>query len=338
MSSILSKIRWEPSSQARELARRYRYQPYMIERYLRMLGPEETIELLEAFENPERISPAIRCNNNIVRCDELISRLRALGYRLEPIEWASYSYRVTSFIDEYHSPTLGSTHEYLKGYYYLYRDQSPLVPPSILDISRDSVILDTCAAPGGKSIYMALEAREGYVISNDISRSRLRALVSHLMRMAIDNVIVMNHDARNLDNRLRNVLFARVLVDVPCSAEGYIMFDPSRKRKTDFDTLKKIAYREIDILVGSLRLLDSGGYAVYSTCSIAPEENEAVVSEILDIFGEKLRIVEPKINMWDRGITSIDRFEFNPDVEKCIRIWPHKHLMGGFFACLIEMV
>ncbi len=338
MTSTISRISWEPSSQARELAKRYGYQPYMVERYLRMLGVEETIELLEAFESPERIPPAIRCNNKLVRCDELIGRLRALGYRLEPIEWASYSYRVASPINEQHSPTLGSTHEYLKGYYYLYRDQSPLVPPSILEISRDSVILDSCAAPGGKSIYMALEAREGFVVSNDISRSRLKALVSHLMRMAIDNVIVVNYDARKLDKWLGNTLFARIMVDVPCSAEGYIMFDPSRKRKTDLDTLKKIAYREIDILAGSLRLLDSGGYAVYSTCSIAPEENEAVVSEILDIFGEGLRIIEPRINMWDRGIPTIDKIEFNPDVEKCIRIWPHKHLMGGFFACLMEMV
>ena len=78
-----------------------------------------------------------------------------------------------------------------------------------------------------------------------------------------------------------------------------------------------------------------GARIVYSTCSIAPEENEFVVSRILEAYDD-LKIVKPKLNLWDWGLDYVPNLELEPEVRNCIRIWPHRHGMQGFFVCLLE--
>ncbi|MEM4970619.1 MAG: RsmB/NOP family class I SAM-dependent RNA methyltransferase, partial [Sulfolobales archaeon] len=250
-----------------------------------------------------------------------------------PLEWAVGAYEV---VRSPKSPSIGATHEYLKGYYYLHRDPSPLIPPLNMDLEPGLEVLDTCAAPGGKATYIAqLIQDQGLIIANDISLNRLRALISNIARMGFKNIAVMRGDARKI-HRILAKKFERILVDAPCSAEGYIMIDPSRKRKTGVKELAALVKREIEILASAIELLKSGGILVYSTCSIAPEENEYVISKILEIYDEELEIVEPRINIWSRGINDIWIKDLNPDARKCIRTWPHKHYMGGSFACVIK--
>lgn len=161
-----------------------------------------------------------------------------------------------------------------------------MIPPLNMDLRPGLDALDTCAAPGGKATYIAqLIGDKGLVIANDISLNRIRALVSNIARMGFRSVVVTRIDARKID-RVITRRFERILVDAPCSTEGYIMIDPSRKRKTGLRELALLVRREIEILVSALKLLDSEGILVYSTCSIAPEENEYVVSRALESFGD----------------------------------------------------
>ncbi len=331
--SIFKEIRIRSvSSKAKALARKYGYRPYMVERYLRILGYDDTVKLLKSFEKP--VKPVIRCNDLRVNCKWLIKRLESLGFRLEYIGWSIHGYRV---LESPSSPTIGSTHEYLKGYYYVHRDAAPLIPQLLLLYNNwEEVVLDACAAPGGKATHLAqLLGDRGVVIANDIVLSRLMALISHVLRMGYTNIVVTWCDLRKMP-RLVSTRFSRILLDVPCSGEGTIMLDPGRKTRTTQVDLARIVAREIEILQAGLSLLKPGGILAYTTCSIAPEENEYVVSKILSLNPD-VKVVEPPIKLleWSNGVIEYGGLDLDPSTRKCIRIWPHLHGMIGFTICLL---
>lgn len=327
------KDRVKVSDEVRKISEKYRFLPYMIARYVDMLGESETIELLESFDKKDLYKPAIVCNPMRIECSELVNRLVDQGFGLEKILWSSYAYRV---IRSPRSPTLGSTHEFMKGYYYIYRDPASLIPPLLIEPREDEDILDCCAAPGGKSIYMIILKKDrGLVISNDISRERLKALRFNLDRLGLRSYVITRFDARKTHEIFREEL-KKILVDAPCSAEGAIMFDRSRRYRTDYETLAKLVSREIEILSSSIEALAPGGVIVYATCSIAPEENEYVVSKILEHYDKQVEVVSPVFNMWSRGLRGFLGLEFSPEVEKCVRVWPHRHSMEGYFICVLR--
>lgn len=319
--------------EASMLASRYGYRSYMVERYLRILGYNETIKLLESFEKP--VKPAIRCNHLRIDCEKLVDRLENLGFKLERISWSIHGYRV---VEEPPSPTIGSTHEYLKGYYYVYRDAAPLIPPLLMvEPGEHEEIFDACAAPGGKATHLAqLMDDQGLVIANDIALYRLAALISHVVRMGFRSIVVTWNDLRLLPNRVKK-RFTKILVDAPCSAEGTIMIDKSRKTKTTQEDLARIVAREIELLDAGIKLLDEGGIVVYVTCSIAPEENEYVVSKVIEM-NDNVVVIKPRKRLfdWDHGLDAYNGMEFHWSVRNCIRIWPHKHGMIGMTICVIE--
>jgi len=316
-----------------DLANKYGYLPYMISRYIDMLGFDETIRLLEAFDNKNMYKPVIRCNDLRCSCRKITESLERLGFKLSPIEWSPYSYKI---LRSSSTPSIGATHEYLKGCYYLYRDAASLIPSIALDPRPGDLILDTCASPGGKASHILMLMRdEGLLIANDISRSRLSALKANLERMRFTSYIITRYDGRRI-HEIFNEEIPKIILDAPCSAEGGIMFDPGRKRRTSYEDLMKLVSREIELLSSSVEALAPGGYLLYSTCSIAPEENEFVVSKILEHYKEKIEIIHIRNNIWDRGLRKFLGIEFDPDVEKCIRIWPHRHSMEGFFICLLR--
>ncbi|MEZ0290543.1 MAG: RsmB/NOP family class I SAM-dependent RNA methyltransferase [Sulfolobales archaeon] len=320
------------TDRVREIAKSYGYLPYMVARYIDMLGEEEALELLRVFERKDLFKPAIRCNDLKHSCEKTISSLERIGFEFEKIAWSSHAYKIIKSPDK---PTAGSTHEYLKGYYYLYRDAASLIPPLLLAPRENETILDSCAAPGGKTVHILLLIRDrGLVIANDLSRLRLAALRYNLERMSFKSYIVTRFDARRTHEYFREE-FGKILVDTPCSAEGAIMFDPSRKSKTSYETLAKLVSREIEILSSNIEALSPGGLLVYSTCSIAPEENEYVISKIIDHYRESVETVNVN-SLWSKGLSGFLGLEFSPDVEKCVRIWPHKHLMEGYFVCVLR--
>lgn len=336
LADIYGDIYVSPGDEAKELAYKYGYMPYMIERYIRMLGREGALELLEAFERP--LMPVVRTNTLLIGPEALRRRLEALGFELKQIEWSPESFRV---IKAPGSPTIGSTHEYLKGYYYVHRDASSLLPVRLLLHGFKGDVLDACAAPGGKATFMAQILRErgsGVVYANDIVLSRLKSLIGHVMRMELDNVVVIWSDARRL-SKLMNRGFERVLLDAPCSGEGRIMADPGRKHRTSIADLAILVKREIELLSSLIDLLEEGGILAYSTCSVAPEENEYVVTKVLEARGD-LEVIDPPLRLlnYSPWLEEFNGLKFHPDLRKCARLWPHIHGTFGFTTCLLRRV
>jgi len=315
------------------IARRYGYRPYMVMRYVEMLGFDEAIKLLEAFE--KKPPPAVRCNTlRISSCDELRRELEELGFSLKPLEWCPYCYRV---VKAPQSPSLGATHQYFKGLYYVYRDAAPLLPPLLLSLKRGESVADVAAAPGGKATHLAqIMGNEGLLLANDKAVKRLGALIDNIVRMGVRIAVVTNFDARELPLVTKR-RYSRVLLDAPCSAEGGIMFDPGRKTRTSIEDLARLVAREIEMLYASIELVESEGVVVYSTCSIAPEENEYVVTKVLSMRNDVVvEEVEPPIGA--PGITEFHRLRFSEEVRKCVRTWPHVHGTEGFFVCVLRRV
>ena len=298
----------------------------MIERYIGFLGIEETIELLNANERP--LIPSIRVNTLKIKVDELKERLEKKGFKLDPIDWVPYGLKVVK--ERYN---LGSLHEYLQGYYYL-QNVASMLPAHILNPKPDELVIDMCAAPGSKSTQLAqIMNNKGTLILIEKNKYRIPSLEVNLRRMGISNSIVMNFDASQLEKL--NIKAEKILLDAPCTGEGLIRSDISRKTSKRPKDINKMANIQKKLLSAGLTRLKSGGQLLYSTCSIAPEENELVVNDVLNSFS-KLSIIKIQHQYGNIGITSVFGRTLRKDLKYSQRLYPHIHDTIGFFLCLIE--
>ena len=314
----------KPSPEALRLAERYGYLPYMVERYLRMLGPQGARELLEANEEP--MPETIRCNDYLIDCSELVERLQGRGFELAPLRFAPHGYEVLSS-----SVSVGATHEYLLGYYYV-QDPASMLPVYELRPMPGEFILDMAAAPGGKATQiLQLAMDRARLIAVDISRRRLRALRSHLSRMRFSNYVILRADSRTLGF---SSVFDAVLLDAPSTGEGIIRKDPARKKSRSPTDLKLVASLQRELLGAGVEYLRPGGRLVYAACTLAAEEGELVVSSILE-EREDLE-VEPLSIPHEPGVEEFMGVEFDPRVRRCGRLYPHIHGTEGFFVCKLR--
>jgi len=329
---LKGKIELLTNDSSKDLARRYGYRNYMIVRYLDILGSiNEVLDLLNSFEKP--LNPVIRCNKLKVRdCSYIHQRLKALNYELKVIEWEGSSYVVTKI----GNVSLGATHEFLLGLYYLYRGSASLIPPLILNPEGNDIVLDMAAAPGGKTSHMAqLMNNKGVIVAVEVSRVRVRALRSNIERLGVRNTIILRMNAVNIP-KLFSEYFTKVLLDAPCSGEGLIQIDKSRKTKTSLDDLLRFREVQTSLLNAAIESTTSGGYIMYSTCSIAPEENELVITEIL-MRRDDIKVVKmPELIKFSKGLTEYLGIELPSELKLCGRLYPHRHGMEGFFLCLLK--
>jgi len=308
----------------------------MVERYVNMLGSwREVKELLTAFER--RLNPVVRCNTlKVGGCGELVERLERLGYALSRIGWVDYCFEVVGG----GVATLGSTHEFLAGLYYIHRGAAALLPPIALGPRPRDSVCDLAAAPGGKLTHMAqLMRNEGVVLGVDVSRDRMRALRSNVERLGVRNAVLWRADGGLVPSVFPSA-FGKVLLDAPCSGEGLIMMDPSRKVRTGFEDLVRLHRLQVRLLNAAIDSAAEGGAVLYSVCSIAPEECEFVVAEVVegrdDVVVEGLGDALPL--RLDRGVEEFFGIRLPEYVRACVRVWPHKHGMEGFFMCLLRRV
>jgi NOL1/NOP2/sun family putative RNA methylase len=218
-----------------------------------------------------------------------------------------------------------------------------MIPPIILNPKPGEVVLDMCAAPGSKTSQIAMYMKNsGVLVANDISGARLRALGMNLQRCGLRNSIITMMQ----ENRFRKSLkddpgfqFDKILVDAPCSGTGtirkslrtIIMWNPL--------AITKLGKIQKNLIETAFSLLKKNGVMVYSTCTIEPEENEAVVSHLLKnhpdailetIDSESLGIKRTP------AITKFQELEINPEVAKCLRIHPYDNNTEGFFVARIR--
>ncbi|KAK9053455.1 hypothetical protein SSX86_030089 [Deinandra increscens subsp. villosa] len=189
-----------------------------------------------------------------------------------------------------------------------------MIPPLFLDVHRDHFVIDMCAAPGSKTfqllemIHQACEVGSlpsGMVVANDVDVQRCNLLIHQTKRMCTANLVVTNHEAQHFpgchlkknhvnasERDMTHLLFDRVLCDVPCSGDGTLRKAPDIWKKWGVGMANGVHCLQLQIAIRGLSLLKTGGRMVYSTCSMNPVENEAVVSEILRRCGDSVELVD----------------------------------------------
>ncbi|MFX0059570.1 MAG: RsmB/NOP family class I SAM-dependent RNA methyltransferase [Candidatus Hodarchaeota archaeon] len=298
----------------------------MIDRYIQILGIEQTKQLLEA--NERSLIPSIRVNTLKIKTEKLIKRLINKGFKLQPIKYISNGFNVLN-----EPMNLGSLHEYLQGYYYL-QNKASMLPAIILDPKPNEIVIDMCAAPGSKATHLAqLMENKGSLILIDLNKKRIPALEMNIRRLGVINSIIMNYDAINLP--LLNIKADKILLDAPCTGEGLIMQDPTRKKSKNIKDVEKMAKIQKKLLKAGLYSLKNGGYLLYSTCSIAPEENEFVINDVLQNERE-FSIIKLDLHYGENGLSEVFGKSLLKDLNMAKRLYPHLHNTIGFFMCLIQ--
>ena len=194
-------------------------------------------------------------------------------------------------------------------------------------------ILDMSAAPGGKASHIAaLMKNTGVLFANDVNSDRTKAIVGNFHRLGVVNSVITCMDGRKFPTIMKG--FDRVLLDAPCSGTGVIAKDQSVKINKDEQDIQRCYNLQRELLLAAIDCLnaksESGGYLVYSTCSILPEENEWVVDYALK--KRNVKLVDTGLDFGTEGFTNFRQFRFHPSMKLTKRFYPHAHNMDGFFV------
>jgi NOL1/NOP2/sun family putative RNA methylase len=262
----------------------------------------------------------------------LAARLGSEGFDPRPLPWAPGAFRVPA-----EQSSLGRHWTYLAGHFQI-QEASAMIPARVLAPETAHRVLDLCAAPGNKTVQCAVAMdNRGTVVGNDLDCGRLGPLRQSIDRLGLFNVTITCHDGVNYPPRTGP--FDRILVDAPCSCEGTSRRAMDRSGR-DRPPYHRFQRKQILLLSQAVRRCRVGGRIVYSTCTYAPEENEAVVDAVLKQFDGRLRILPFAVEglRTTEGLTEWDRTTFLPDLAAARRIWPHHNDTGGFFIALLERI
>jgi NOL1/NOP2/sun family putative RNA methylase len=211
-----------------------------------------------------------------------------------------------------------------------------MIPVIVLAPAPGEVVLDLCAAPGSKTTQIAqLMENTGLLVANEMSRKRIGGLIFNSKRCGLLNEAVISLRGQRID-KVFPEYFDRILIDAPCSAEGTIRRSKAVLYHWGLHNIRRMARIQKGLIVSGFRALRPGGTMVYSTCTIAPEENEAVVAYVLERFpeAELMPISIPHFKIRP-GITEWNGESFDKRLEYCARILPQDNDTAPFFIAKI---
>ncbi|MDF1760026.1 MAG: RsmB/NOP family class I SAM-dependent RNA methyltransferase [Coxiellaceae bacterium] len=301
-----------------------------LKRLEKIVPNEHFDQTITSFELNKPV--AIRVNRLKSSVDEIKAKLKALYIPFQPVSW----YEDALLIDFEDKPRLTHADFYNNGECYI-QSLSSLLPVVMLDPQPGEEILDLCAAPGSKTTQMAsLMTNQGRIAAVEKSKHRFFKLQANLKKQAATCVDTYLKDGAKVWRYCEN-RFDRVLVDAPCSSEG--RFTLHNAESYSYWTQKKIkqmARIQWQVLQSGFLCLKPGGTLVYSTCTFAPEENEAILNKLLKRFPGQAEIVScdlPVDNCFD-GITYWNEQFYAPEVARSKHILPNE-TFDGFFVCKI---
>lgn len=212
-----------------------------------------------------------------------------------------------------------------------------MLPVMSLAPQENERILDMCSAPGGKSSHIAsIMKNTGVLFANDANADRIKAVVGNFHRLGVVNAVVSCEDGCKFGTIMQG--FDRILLDAPCTGTGVVSKDPSVKiSKSDVD-IQRCYNLQRKLLLHAIDCLNaksvSGGYLVYSTCSILPEENEWVIDYALK--KRNVKLVSTGLDFGTEGFVNYRQFRFHPSMKLTRRYYPHTHNMDGFFVAKLK--
>lgn len=302
-------------------------QSLLVERTAAALGVEidKAVELLKIGRQQSiRLNPLRYSDKSAV-----LKQLETLGWKGEQYSWIEDGYTLEQGLEAIRDSQLVES-----GQVYI-QNAASWLPVLALDVQPGEKVLDLCAAPGGKTAHIAAVARNlAEIWVNDNSRPRLAKMRANFNRLGVEITESTLYDVTKIASRLEGQLFDKILLDAPCSGEGMMQLDKTK----DFESwsvahIRRLQQLQKKAIVQAVRLLKPGGTLVYSTCTMAPEENEMVIDYLLrkagDIDIQKIDIscsnAYPTVTTWNAKALHVD-------INNCLRLGPSNQIEAFFVA------
>ncbi|MBU0470620.1 MAG: RsmB/NOP family class I SAM-dependent RNA methyltransferase [Nanoarchaeota archaeon] len=295
-----------------------------IERYSELTDWEEFKKYSFSF-----LRRSIRINTLLGTVNEVKKSIEAKGWELTPIPWCKEGF----WISNPERRDVGNLLEHHLGKIYV-QEAASMIPPLVLQPKPGDLVLDMAASPGSKTTQMAaLMQNKGLLVANDYKGQRLQSLGINLQRSGLTNSVITLMRGQGI----KEMEFDKILLDAPCSGTGTIRKSLKTIRIWNPGTITKLAKEQKELITVAFNNLKKGGEMVYSTCSVEPEENEGVVSFLLDKFedAEVVKVKLPGLKI-SKPVMEFKGEKYNPAVKDVIRIWPQDNDTEGFFVCKIR--
>jgi len=299
-----------------KFAVRYSHPQWLLQRWIEYWGIDEVGELCEVNNSRPRIS--VRLNSLLAQKDTFCQLLDENGipHEVHP-DFPNFVW-----IDDFSE---FRKLEFLKKGWVTVQDVSAGIPVLLLDPQPGETILDMCAAPGGKTGFIAENMQnQGRLIALERHFSRAKFLKDNLSRLNIENACVLSGDSLQLPLKIK---VDKILLDAPCTGFGVLSKRVDLKWKRSLSDIENMNRLQLQLLHSAAAAVKENGIIVYSTCTIEPEENEQVVQKFLqnnqEFQLEKLSNFVPRKYLWDK--TSV-------------RTFPHKHAIDGSYAVRIRKI
>ncbi len=258
------------------------------------------------------------------------------GWELQEIK----GFKNVYFVNNKDKKEVSQTDEYRDGKFYI-QDLASILAVYVLDPKEGETILDMCAAPGSKTtLISALTNNNVKIVANDLDIPRIGKLNNVIHQFGAKGIKVTNIDGK-IFGKMYPDHFDKVLLDAPCSGEGRIyLAGPKPLRLWSIKRVNVLVNVQKDLLDSAFRTLKKGGTLIYSTCTLEPDENENVVTDLLSKYDnakiediEFVNYLEPLINdNLKTGITKWSGNIYHPDLVKSLRTIPAPEMMGFFIV------
>ncbi len=308
-------------------AEKIKFKEPFIERYSHLTDWEQFRKYSLSF-----LRKAVRVNTLKISIEDCVKRLGAKGWKLTPIPWCREGF----WIEHAERRDVGNLLEHHLGYIYV-QEAASMIPPLVLDPQPHEAVLDMAASPGSKTTQLAaMMQNTGIIVANDYKADRLAALGMNVQRIGAINVIITEMRGEGI----RGLQFDRILLDAPCSGTGTIC--KSLKTIDIWNPLmvRRLQKQQQRLLESAWKLLKPGGVLVYSTCTMEPEEDEAVVDFLLkrnsDAVIEAITGAELPGLKRSAPVLAFEGERYADAIRDCLRIWPQDNGTEGFFVARLR--
>lgn len=292
----------------------YSYPDWLVKRYLKRFGFEETSRLLQIGNEPAPVCFYI--NDGIADSQSLINEFQESGIQIRPIESFPDYYECDNPADLIKSKAFADGKVVIA-------DPAQSLAVEALDLRLGVEVWDMFASPGGKTIKMAgIVGKAGTVFASDRYPDRVKLLTQNINRCKLGNVRVFCADILTFASKRK---FQYILADVPCSCTGTIRRNTDLRWRLQENDIAHLAANQYRLLTASKAFLADGGRMVYSTCSIEPEENQELIDKFL-ANNKEFRLVD---------LSEKKRFSEN---QGTIATLPSRDKIDGVFVAAVEKI
>ncbi|MBW4694113.1 MAG: 16S rRNA (cytosine(967)-C(5))-methyltransferase [Lyngbya sp. HA4199-MV5] len=293
------------------------YPNWIVDVWLEQLGIEATEQLCQWMNQPPHID--LRVNTLRAAIETVEAAMHSAGIAVSRVPHLPQALRL---------PNASGAMQQLPGFaegWWLVQDSSAQLVGYLVDPKPGDIVVDACAAPGGKTMHLAeLMQDQGVIWACDRAASRLRKLKQNADRLGVRSLQLCEGDSRNLPQFIGQC--DRVLVDAPCSGLGTLHRHADARWRQTPETVQQLTQLQAELLEQAASWVKPSGMLVYATCTLHPQENEAIVQRFLECHSE-WAIDPPEATSPPAAFVT---------TEGWVKVWSHQHKMDGFFMARLK--